>query len=73
MLPFPYPYGFCNPVQTHGKKIDDDNDDDNDDDAEGQLYPYQDIYKQGDQKYSRPVGGGDRRKSPVQAKRNSMT
>jgi hypothetical protein len=26
--------------------------------AQGQLYPYQDIYKQGDQKYSRPVGEG---------------
>jgi hypothetical protein len=69
MLLFPYPYGFCNPVWIHGKKINDDNDDD----AEGQLYPYQDIYKQDDQKYSRPVGGGERRKSPVQAKRNSMT
>jgi hypothetical protein len=49
---FPYPHGFCNPVQIHGKKIDDD------DDAEGQLYPYKDIYKQGDKKYSRPVGVG---------------
>ena len=54
MLLFPYPHGFCNPVQIHVKKIDDDDDDD----AEGQLYPYQDIYKQGDKKYSRPLGVG---------------